>query len=160
MKRRTSASGSILYLCLGYDFVTEVSAKVLRCAQVDLASDDAGQLDFYARHTDQSNRMPWLELNQNVDIAVLAEVVTKHGSEKRKLPDIVALALPKISPHSAAKAIGPVAPVGPVPPPAGPVGPEGPVAPVFTALPPIPVGPVGPLPAPAPVIDHTPPAFV
>jgi hypothetical protein len=34
--------------------------------------------------------VPGFELNQYVDVAVRAKVVTKNGSEERKLPDMVA----------------------------------------------------------------------
>ena len=63
--------------------VTEVLAQRVRRVQVHAASQDPRQLLLH-REEGESRGLSWLELDQDIDVAVRREVITQDRTEERQ----------------------------------------------------------------------------
>lgn len=78
-------------LRLGEDLVSEVSAEEARGVQVDGSAEDGGEFVLHGEEREAGGGAG-LELDEDVDVAVGAEVIAEHGAEESEAPDAVAAA--------------------------------------------------------------------
>ena len=68
----------------------EIASWAASRMQVNLATEESGQLQLDSAQTNQSHRVARLELHQNVHVAVVAEVRTEYGAKEGQLRDVMA----------------------------------------------------------------------
>src|SRR3954465_2963996 len=86
---RTRSSGrDILILGFPNDSIPEVATERSGCVQVDATANQCRQLVLQIDEG-KPRHMTVLEFHEDVDIAIGAEVLSQHGTEKRKPPDVM-----------------------------------------------------------------------
>jgi hypothetical protein len=81
---------SILHFCFFYDGLAEVTAQILRGAQIYFASaQDAGQLAFHAGDAQQTGDGAGLEFDQHVHVAIGPKITVHDRPKKRQTADVM-----------------------------------------------------------------------
>src|SRR5207247_11082564 len=87
-QRTVSSPPLILRLRFSLDLTAESSAQKSRRVQVDLASEEIRKLFLHCEEA-QARDMPGFELDEHIDVAVRAKIVSKHRAEEGQSPDVV-----------------------------------------------------------------------
>src|SRR5579883_2707614 len=91
-RRRTRSSFRIEHFGLLEDLLPEVTAQVLRRAQVHCASpQECREFTFQARNAQQSRNMARFELHQDIHVALGSEIFPQRGTEHRQPADVMTL---------------------------------------------------------------------
>jgi hypothetical protein len=88
-RNRFRSSGCIERPSGGSDVVAEVGAEVFRCAQLDLAAEGVFEFQLNLGEVEQAGGVSGLELDQDADIAVRAEVRAKRRAVQGEAADAV-----------------------------------------------------------------------
>src|SRR3954451_9319882 len=88
-RRRIRSSGCIERPGGGSDLVAEVGAEVFGRAELDRPAEGVFELELHLCQVQQARRVLGPELDQEVDVASGAEVVTQGGSVEGKAADAV-----------------------------------------------------------------------
>jgi hypothetical protein len=88
-RRRIRSPGCIERPGGGGDLVAEVGAEVLGRAELDRPAEGFFELELHLGQVQQARRVLGPELDQEVDVAAGAEVVTQGGSVEGKAADAV-----------------------------------------------------------------------
>jgi hypothetical protein len=65
-----------------HNFVAEVARKVGRRTKVNPAPDSLAQFTFHLGDADDANACLRSKLKQEIDVALVVEVIAEHASEK------------------------------------------------------------------------------
>lgn len=84
---RTRSSFRILDTGCGEDFVAEIAAKLVRGAQIDLsATEKFRKLSLHSGQVEEAGRLARMELNQEIDVAILPKLALQSGTEEGEFP--------------------------------------------------------------------------
>jgi hypothetical protein len=87
---RIRSSGVIADLGIFQDFVPKVPAQLKRGAEVDFpAGEQLGQLPFHSGHCQHPDVATGHEFDEDIDIAVRAEIISQYRTEQGKALDLV-----------------------------------------------------------------------
>ncbi len=78
-------------LGFGQSSFSNFRAEELRGMQFDPAAQKPAELAFH-REELQTRRVAWFELDQNIHVALRAEISTHHRTKQRELMDVVSAA--------------------------------------------------------------------
>jgi hypothetical protein len=91
MWRNLTTSGlNVRYEGVADHFVAEIDAQVGRRAKIHLsAAEEPAQFLLHLGQAKEADALGWPEFNPDVDVALVAEPVRQHRSEKGELPHSV-----------------------------------------------------------------------
>jgi len=90
---RTRSSFRILDTCCGQHFVAEIAAKLVRSTQIDLSpTEKFRKFSLHSGQIEEAGRLVRLELNQEVDVAILPKLALQSGTEEGEFPYSISLA--------------------------------------------------------------------
>lgn len=72
--------------------VAEISNETGWRAHINAPLDYLGQLQLHAGQRHESGQMARLELDEEIDVAVRAEIIARDRAEQRQLADVIATA--------------------------------------------------------------------
>jgi len=88
-RNRTASSLCILHLRLVQHLLAEIAAQILGRAEVHFSSPEQGrQLTLHARDPEKPRDLPWLKLNEQINIAVGAEIRPQRRAKDCQTPDV------------------------------------------------------------------------
>src|SRR3954452_870856 len=89
---RIRSSFRILNLSLAEDLVPEVAAEIRGGPQIDLATDQLGELPFDPRHLNQTDPVTGLKFDKEIHVAVGTGLSPQCGAEESQPADAPPLA--------------------------------------------------------------------
>src|SRR6266511_2229138 len=90
---RTRSSFRILDTCCGEYFVAEIAAKLVGSAQIDLSTfKKRRKFPLHPSQIKKAGRLVRMELNQEVDVAILPQLAFQSRTEEGEFPYAISLA--------------------------------------------------------------------
>lgn len=89
--RTTSSGGGIQHARTSGHGIPDVAAQVAGRAEIDFPAEQLGQLEFKTGQQEQTRDPPGLELDEEVDVTIWAQLATKRRAEEAQPANAVSL---------------------------------------------------------------------